>query len=100
MASAKTDKKYYTYILQCGDGSFYTGYTTDLAHRVAVHQAGRGGRYTRSRLPVKLVYHETYDTRHEAMRREALIKKRLNHAEKKTLIATGHHPKLDDSLEE
>ena len=59
----------YTYILRCADGTLYTGWTNDLAHRVAVHQAGRGGKYTRARLPVELVYYETFETKREAMRR-------------------------------
>jgi putative endonuclease len=48
----------FVYILECADGSYYTGWTTDLDRRVAAHNAGRGGRYTRSRRPVKLVYWE------------------------------------------
>lgn len=80
-------EKFYTYMLKCADGSLYTGYTTDLKHRVAVHNAGKGAKYTRSRLPVKLVYYEAYETKHDAMRHEALIKKRLTREEKEQLIA-------------
>ena len=75
----------YTYILRCGDGSFYTGWTNNLGKRLEAHNAGRGGRYTRSRLPVKLVYYEPFDTKNEAMRREAAIKK-LTRQEKEKLI--------------
>ncbi|MGN8763427.1 GIY-YIG nuclease family protein [Hornefia butyriciproducens] len=75
----------YTYILRCGDGSFYTGWTNNLEKRLEAHNAGRGGRYTRSRLPVKLVYYESFDTKNEAMRREAAIKK-LTRQEKEKLI--------------
>ena len=64
----------YTYILRCADGSLYTGWTNDLERRVAAHQAGRGGKYTRARLPVELVYYERFDTKQEAMRREWEIK--------------------------
>jgi putative endonuclease len=64
----------YTYILRCADGTFYTGWTTDLQRRVAVHNAGKGAKYTRSRRPVILCYWETFETREEAMRREAAIK--------------------------
>ncbi|MDE7011340.1 MAG: GIY-YIG nuclease family protein, partial [Oscillospiraceae bacterium] len=60
----------YTYILRCGDGSLYTGWTNDLDRRLAVHSAGRGGRYTRARLPVELVYWESFETKGEAMSRE------------------------------
>lgn len=75
----------YTYILRCGDGSLYTGWTNNLEKRLKAHNAGRGGRYTRSRLPVKLVYYESFDTKNEAMRREAAIKK-LTRQEKEKLI--------------
>ena len=65
---------YVVYILRCGDGSLYTGITTDLERRVAVHNSGKGGKYTRSRLPVSLVYHEEFETKEEAMSREWAIK--------------------------
>ncbi|MDD5986642.1 MAG: GIY-YIG nuclease family protein [Eubacteriales bacterium] len=65
----------YVYILACSDGSLYTGWTTDLEARVAAHNSGRGAKYTRSRLPVRLVYHETADSRSAALQREAAIKK-------------------------
>lgn len=64
----------YIYILRCCDGTLYTGWTNDLSRRVKAHQAGRGGKYTRARLPVELVYHECFATKQEAMRREWEIK--------------------------
>ena len=73
------------YILRCADGSLYTGWTNDLGKRLASHQAGRGGKYTRARLPVELVYSERFDTKSEAMRREWEIKQ-LTRAEKLRLI--------------
>lgn len=76
----------YTYILECADGSYYTGWTTDLEKRVAAHNAGRGAKYTRSRRPVRAVYYEVFDTREEAMSREWHIKK-LSREEKRNLIA-------------
>lgn len=76
------------YILRCGDGSLYTGWTNELERRIKAHQSGRGGKYTRSHLPVELVYYEQYETRHEAMRREWEIK-RLSHAEKCSMIEKG-----------
>lgn len=76
----------YTYILKCGDGSLYTGWTNNLEHRVAVHNAGKGSKYTASRLPVKLVYYETFPTKQEAMSREYAIKQ-LSRKEKLALIA-------------
>lgn len=77
----------YTYILQCGDGTLYTGWTNDLERRLRAHNAGKGGKYTRSRLPVALVYHESYDTKEEAMSREWAIKQ-LTREEKLALIRT------------
>ena len=76
----------YTYILRCRDGSLYTGWTNDLEKRLAAHNAGLGGKYTRSHRPVELAYHESYPTREEAMRREVQIK-RLSREEKLSLIA-------------
>lgn len=70
-----TDKKHFTYILRCSDDSLYTGYTTNLAKRLQTHNAGKGAKYTKARLPVEMVYHEEYVTKEEAMRREAAIKK-------------------------
>ncbi len=79
-------KKYYTYILECSDGSFYTGYTDDLEARVDCHNSGKGAKYTRGRLPVKLVYYECFDTKSEAMSREYMIKK-LTRRRKEELVA-------------
>lgn len=78
----------YTYIVKCADGTYYTGWTVDLDKRLASHNSGKGAKYTRSRLPVELVYYEAYEDRAEAMRREYAIK-RLTRAEKKLLIAKG-----------
>ncbi len=75
----------YTYILRCSDGTFYTGWTNDLEKRMRTHNEGRGGKYTRSRVPVKLVYYEIFDTKEEAMRREYAIK-RLPRRRKEELI--------------
>jgi len=62
-------------MVECADGTLYTGWTTDLRRRVAAHNAGRGSRYTRMHRPVKLVYFEHLPNRSEAMRREAQIKR-------------------------
>ena len=78
------------YILRCGDGSLYTGATSDSARRLEEHAAGAGARYTRSRLPVTLVYEEAASNRGAALRREAALK-RLPRAEKLALI--GPAPK-------
>ncbi len=75
----------YTYILKCRDGSLYTGWTTDLKRRLKAHNAGKGAKYTKSRLPVVLAYYETFDTKEEAMKREHAIK-RLRRNEKLKLL--------------
>ena len=75
----------YTYIVSCADGTLYTGWTNDLDRRLAAHNAGRGGKYTRARLPVTLVYHETFATKKEAMAREWAIKQ-LTRRQKLLLI--------------
>lgn len=84
----------YVYILTCSDGTLYTGWTIDLAERLAAHQAGRGARYTRTRLPVKLVYRETCPDRSSAMKRERAIKK-LPRGKKLALVKEYQH-NLDD----
>lgn len=75
----------FCYIVECSDGSFYTGWAVDAERRVKVHNAGRGARYTRTRLPVRLVYVEPQPDRTTAMKRERAIKK-LPRARKKALI--------------
>ncbi len=75
----------YTYILKCSDNSFYTGYTTDLENRLKTHNEGLGAKYTRGRLPVQLVYYETFETKSEALKREIAIKK-LTKSQKEKLI--------------
>ena len=76
----------FVYILECADGSYYTGWTTDLDRRIAVHNAGRGSRYTRLRRPVKLIYWEEHPDRSSAQRRELAVK-RLPRARKMALVA-------------
>lgn len=78
----------YTYILECKDGSLYTGWTNDLTQRVKAHNEGRGAKYTRSHRPVHLVYFESFATKEEALAREAAIKK-LTRAAKLALIDTA-----------
>ncbi len=69
----KVDRAY-TYIVECGDGSLYTGWTNHLEERMKSHNEGKGAKYTRSRLPVRLVYYEEFATKQEAMKREFAIK--------------------------
>ena len=75
----------YTYILRCHDGSLYTGWTNNLARRILYHSTGKGAKYTKSRLPVTLVFFEGFPTKEEAMSREWHIK-RMTRAEKEALI--------------
>ena len=74
------------YIVECRDGSYYTGWTNHPAIRLQAHNEGRGAKYTKSRRPVHFVYMETYETKEEAMSREFFIKK-MKRPEKKLLIA-------------
>ena len=75
----------YTYILRCRDGSLYTGWTNNLEKRLNCHNAGKGAKYTKARLPVELAYFETFQTKKEAMQREWEIKK-MTRKEKIALI--------------
>ena len=81
-------KKHYTYIVHCADDTYYTGYTTDLENRVKTHNEKKGAKYTRTRTPVELVYHEEFDTKEEAMSREYAIKQ-LSRKQKEQLISRG-----------
>ncbi|EOS73804.1 hypothetical protein C817_04921 [Dorea sp. 5-2] len=78
----------YTYILRCRDGTLYTGWTNDIEKRVKAHNEGKGAKYTKARLPVKLVYSEAFETKTEAMKREYAIK-RMRREAKEKLIAKG-----------
>lgn len=75
----------YTYMVECKDGSLYTGWTNHLEERIKNHNAGKGAKYTKSRLPVRLVYYEVFASKQEAMKREFAIKK-LKRIEKLKLI--------------
>ncbi len=78
----------YVYILECADGTLYTGWTNDLTRRVAAHNAGQGAKYTRTRRPVRLRYSETFSRKEEAQAREWAIKQ-LSRREKLALIAAA-----------
>ena len=79
---------YWLYILRCGDGSLYTGITTDVARRLAAHQSGKGAKYTRGRGPLTLVYQEELPDKPSALRRELAVKA-LTREEKLVLIQRG-----------
>lgn len=78
--------KHYVYIVECSDGTFYTGYTKNIQRRINEHNFGsRSAKYTRSRRPVKLLYSEEYDNVSDALKREHQIKK-LSRKQKRELI--------------
>jgi len=83
------------YVLRCGDGSLYTGYTTDVARRLREHRAGEGAKYTRGRGPLELLHVERFDSRSAAMCREHEIK-RLPKGEKERLVAASEDPAIDE----
>lgn len=75
----------YTYIVECHDGSFYTGWTNNLDKRIKAHNDGKGAKYTKTRRPVILRYYEIFETKEEAMCRESKIKK-MTRKQKEELI--------------
>ena len=77
--------KCYCYIVECADGTYYTGWAVDPEKRVKVHNAGRGAKYTKMRLPVKLVYVEEQPDRVTAMKRERAIKKMTREGKRKLI---------------
>lgn len=77
----------FVYMLRCKDGSLYTGWTNDLEHRMAMHNSGRGAKYTRGRGPLELVYSEELPDKEAALRRECAIKK-LRREQKLALLQT------------
>lgn len=76
---------HYVYVVECSDGSFYTGYTTDVERRVQEHNAGTGAKYTRGRGPVSIVYTESFKSKSTAMQREYEIKQ-LSRVQKEQLV--------------
>ncbi len=83
----------YTYMVECSDGCLYTGWTNCIEKRLKEHNSGRGAKFTRARLPVKLRYLEVSQTKSDAMKREAAIKK-LNRSQKEKLILQCHLEKI------
>ena len=77
----------FVYILRCKDGSLYTGWTNNLEHRLAMHRAGKGAKYTRGREPLELVYSEELPDKSAALKREYAIKQ-LTREQKQLLIAS------------
>jgi putative endonuclease len=86
--------EHFVYIALCADGTLYTGYANDVAKRIETHNAGKGAKYTRSRLPVRAVYTEACASKGEALRREDRIK-RLKREKKLRLIADADTAETD-----
>ena len=86
-------KEWWVYILRCGDGTLYTGISDDVDRRCAAHNRGKGARYTRSRLPVEVVYRERCGAKGDALRRELAVKA-MTRAQKLALIA-AYRPDTD-----
>ncbi len=84
-SGGSVDKKWYVYLLSCGDGSLYCGITDDVERRLEMHRSGKGAKYTRGRGPLELIYTEELPSRSDALKREAFIKQ-LSRKEKLTLI--------------
>lgn len=87
------ESQWYLYILRCGDGSLYTGITTDVEKRLEAHRSGKGAKYTRGRGPLELVYRESCGTHSDALKRELEIKK-LTKAQKSALFLTAEEKRI------
>jgi len=85
----KRTGEYYVYIVECNDGTYYTGYTPDIEKRIKLHNSGKGAKYTRDRGPVKLVWSKEYKYFKRAFKRELAIKT-LTRMQKKKLINNYH----------
>ena len=92
------EKKNYTYLLRCADGSLYCGWTNDLEKRFAAHNAGTASKYTRSRLPATPVYAERHETKQEAMQREYRIK-RMTREQKEALLLSDTNILLTENAD-
>ena len=83
---------WYVYMLRCRDGSLYTGYTDDLQRRLAVHNSGKGAKYTRPLLPVELVYFESFETKEEAIAAAKADEKIVSMLEGKNIVKEIYVP--------
>lgn len=87
--------KAYMYVVRCADDTLYTGYTTNLNKRIQTHNAGCGAKYTRARLPVELVYYETFPTKQAAMKAEYAFKQKTR-TQKLAVIQQANQIKTSD----
>ena len=90
---------HYMYVLECADGSLYTGYAVDVRARLAVHNAGKGAKYTRARLPASLLAYAEFPTKHDAMHAEYAFKQ-LTRDEKDALLARASRSSFAEVLAE
>ena len=88
----ESSRDHYVYVLECADGTFYTGYTTDPERRVREHDAGQGAKYTRGRTPVELRHVERFDSKSEAMSREYELKELSREAKERLVEAPDADP--------
>jgi putative endonuclease len=88
MTTVDEGGQHFAYIAECADGTYYTGYAKDIESRAKAHNEGKGSKYTRGRLPVKIVYSEEFASKSEAMKREAAIKRMSRKAKKAMLHGT------------
>ena len=91
------DKQWKVYILRCGDGTLYTGVSTDVAARLEAHRSGKGAKYTRGRGPLELVFREKAESHSDAAKREWQIKQ-LTRAQKLALCKNWKHTLGDDEF--
>jgi putative endonuclease len=81
---------FYTYIAECSDDTYYTGYCKDIQSREDMHNSGKGAKYTRGRTPIKIVYHEVFETVSEALKRELQIKKLTRNKKVELIISSSN----------
>lgn len=95
----ESSSPFYLYVVECADGTWYTGYTVDVEERVRTHNAGEGAKYTRCRLPVVLVASARFPTKHDAMSAEWRFK-RLSRTRKELLVGRARSRPFEDILRE
>ena len=86
----------FMYVVECCDKTWYTGYTTDIVRRIKTHNAKKGAKYTRIRVPVKLIYFEEFETKSEATRAESLFKKLTRSKKEEYILLNLNENKRQD----
>ena len=86
----------FMYVVECCDKTWYTGYTTDIVRRIKTHNAKKGAKYTRVRVPVKLIYFEEFETKSEATRAESLSKKLTRSKKEEYILLNLNENKRQD----